>query len=83
MYIDELVNVPPLPEQRRIVETLDEAFEEIATARANAERNLQNARALFESHLQDLFTQHGEGWVEKPLRALARIKLRLHGICIK
>jgi type I restriction enzyme, S subunit len=46
------IPVPPLPEQRRIVGILDEAFEGIATAKANAEKNLQNARALFESHLQ-------------------------------
>ncbi|MEI7733656.1 MAG: restriction endonuclease subunit S [Verrucomicrobiota bacterium] len=42
---------PPLPEQQRIVGILDEAFAGLATARANAEKNLQNARALFESHL--------------------------------
>ncbi|MEQ1628604.1 MAG: restriction endonuclease subunit S [Nitrospira sp.] len=41
----------PLPEQQRIVGILDEAFEGIATAKANAERNLHNARALFESLL--------------------------------
>jgi type I restriction enzyme S subunit len=41
------VSIPPLPEQRRIVGILDEAFEGIATAKANAEKNLQNARALF------------------------------------
>lgn len=56
-----------LSEQRRIVGILDEAFEGIATAKANAEQNLQNARALFESHLQSVFTQRGEGWVEKSL----------------
>ena len=39
---------PPLPEQQRIVGILDEAFDGIASAKANAERNLQNARALFE-----------------------------------
>lgn len=43
--------LPSLSEQQRIVSILDEAFEGIATARANAEKNLQNARALFESHL--------------------------------
>ena len=59
--------LPPLPEQQRIVGILDEAFDGIATAKANAEKNLQNARALFESHLQSVFTQRGEGWVEKPL----------------
>ena len=59
--------VPPLAEQQRIVGLLDEAFEGLATAKANAEKNLQNARALFESHLQSVFTQRGPGWVERPL----------------
>src|ERR1035437_4537105 len=44
-----------LPEQQRIVGILDEAFEGIATAKANAEKNLQNAHSLFESHLQSVF----------------------------
>ena len=43
------IPVPPLPDQQRIVAILDQAFAGIATARANAEKNLQNARALFES----------------------------------
>ncbi len=59
-----ILPVPPLPEQRRIVGILDEAFAGIATAKANAEKNLQNAHALFESHLNTVFTQRGEGWVE-------------------
>ena len=41
--------LPPLAEQQRIVGILDEAFEGIATVKANAEKNLQNARALFET----------------------------------
>ncbi len=53
-----------LPEQRRIVGILDEAFAGLATAKANAEKNLHNARALFESHLQSVFSQRGKGWVE-------------------
>ena len=61
------IPVPPLAEQQRIVGVLDEAFEGLATAKANAEKNLQNARALFESHLQSVFTQRDPGWVEKPL----------------
>ena len=56
------IPVPPLPEQQRIVGILDEAFEGIATAKANAEKNLQNARALFESHLQSAFTRRGNSW---------------------
>lgn len=58
------VPVPPLSEQQRIVAILDEAFDGIATARANAEQNLQNARAIFKGHLQAVFSQRGEGWVE-------------------
>jgi type I restriction enzyme S subunit len=64
------IPLPPLPEQQRIVGILDESFEGIATAKANAEKNLQNARALFASHLQSVFAQRGEGWVEKPLAEL-------------
>ena len=51
------VPFPPLPEQQRIVGILDEAFEDIATAKANAEKNLQNARALFESYLHSIFEE--------------------------
>ncbi len=57
--------LPPLPEQQRIVGILDEAFGGIATAKANAEKNLQNARALFESYHNDLFSLRREGWEEK------------------
>jgi type I restriction enzyme S subunit len=64
------VTFPPLPEQQRIVGILDKAFEGIATAKANAEKNLQNARALFESYLQSVFTKRGEGWVEKRLEQI-------------
>lgn len=65
------IPIPPLLEQHRIVGILDEAFEGIATAKANAERNLQNARAIFESHLQYVFTQRGSKWVEKRLEEVA------------
>jgi type I restriction enzyme S subunit len=74
-FIEEYpVPVPPLPEQERIVGILDEAFDGIAKAKALAEANLQNARALFRSHLQSVFSQKGEGWVENPLSDLCDIK---------
>ncbi|EPJ5339394.1 MULTISPECIES: restriction endonuclease subunit S [Pseudomonas] len=53
-----------IEEQQRIVAILDEAFAGIATARSAAEQNRQNARALFESYLQSVFSQRGEGWEE-------------------
>ena len=71
-----LVSYPAsLPEQQRIVGILDEAFDGIATAKANAEKNLLNARALFESHLNAVFSQRGEGWVVKPIREVAKHSL--------
>ena len=69
-----------LAEQQRIVGLLDEAFEGIATAKANVGKNLHNARAIFESHLQSVFTQRGKGWKEKPLSELCDIK---HGFAFK
>ena len=54
-------NIPVPSEQRqhRIVTLLDEAFADIATAKANAEKNLQNARELFNSHL-DAIVVHAQ-----------------------
>ena len=64
---DTYIELPPIPEQQRIVAILDQAFADIEKARANAERNLKNARELFDSYLNQVFSQRGEGWVEKPL----------------
>jgi type I restriction enzyme, S subunit len=69
------VPIPPLPEQHRIVAILDEAFDGIAATKANAEKNLQNARALFESHLQSVFAERGEGWVVKPLGEIGKVSM--------
>jgi type I restriction enzyme S subunit len=67
------VPLPPLDEQQRIVTLLDEAFANIATAKANAEKNLQNARELFESQRQ-LLLQAQDGWHEATLAELCNIK---------
>jgi len=60
-------SIPPLPEQQQIVSILDQAFAAIDQARANVERNLQNAKELFQSKLNAVFSQRGEGWEEKRL----------------
>tara|TARA_R100000655_G_scaffold46942_1_gene83927 strand:- start:909 stop:2381 length:1473 start_codon:yes stop_codon:yes gene_type:complete len=59
--------LPPLPEQKRIVAILDEAFSGIDTAIANTEKNLANARELFESYLNSVLNPRGDGWTERPL----------------
>ncbi|MFM5503257.1 restriction endonuclease subunit S [Aeromonas veronii] len=69
-----LIPFPSLPEQQRIVGILDEAFEAIAVARANAEQNRQNARSLFESHLQSVFSLRGEGWIDSRLGEIAEVQ---------
>ena len=61
------ITVPPLAEQERIVGILDEAFEGIAAATAQAEKNLHNARELFQTVLQSTFSQKGDDWEETTL----------------
>ncbi len=75
--------LPPLPEQRRIVALLDQTFAAIATAKANAEKNLQNARALFESHLHSIFSCRRKGWDEKTLGNVCEyVNGKAHEQCI-
>ena len=62
-YKEIEIPLPPLPEQQRIVSILDKVFAAIARAKANAEQNLKNAKELFESYLQGVFENKGEGWV--------------------
>lgn len=62
------VLIPPLAEQRRIVAILDEAFAAIETATAAAEKNLANARELFESVLEQ------QDYDVRPLGELVKIK---------
>jgi type I restriction enzyme S subunit len=58
---------PPIEKQKQIVATLDKAFAAIDTAKANAEQNLQNAKELFESYLQNVFENKGDDWEEKTI----------------
>ena len=61
-------------EQKRIVAILDEAFAGIDTAIANTEKNLANARELFDSYLNSIFTQRGEGWNEATIEEVCQLK---------
>jgi type I restriction enzyme S subunit len=62
-----VVKIPPIDEQKRIMAILDEAFEGIDQAIRNTEKNLANARELFDSYLNKIFTQKGDDWEEKTL----------------
>ena len=61
------VPVPPLQEQQQIVAILDQAFKAIDQAKTNIEKNIANAKELFQSKLNDFFSQKGDGWEEKSL----------------
>ncbi|HNP65701.1 MAG TPA: restriction endonuclease subunit S [Woeseiaceae bacterium] len=66
------IPLPPLPEQKRIVAILDEAFAGIATAVASTEKNLANARELFESYLNSLFLRHAHIWTSRKLEQVCK-----------
>ncbi len=70
------IPLPPIAEQKRIVGILDEAFEGIDRAIAHTQKNLANARELFESYLNAIFTQKGDGWVEKKLQDILIVQPR-------
>ncbi|MEI8324638.1 MAG: restriction endonuclease subunit S [Betaproteobacteria bacterium] len=70
---DQAIPFPSLPEQQRIVTLLDESFDGIAIARANASKNLQNARAIFESQ-REVLLSFKPGWLEAPLAELCDVK---------
>ncbi len=60
-----------ITEQEHIVSILDEAFAAIDRAKQNVQRNLLNAKELFQSELNSVFTKKGEGWEEKKLKDIA------------
>ena len=63
------IPIPPLAEQKRIVAKIDAAFEKIDRLKTNAEKNLANAKELFQSALDEAFkTPKGD-------------KVRLRDVC--
>ncbi len=67
MIKEYTIPIPSLTEQKQIVALLDQAFAAIDQAQANIEKNIQNAKELFESKLNEIFSQKGDGWEEKSL----------------
>lgn len=71
------VPFPPLQEQKRIVSLLDTVFADLEQTRAKTEQNLKNARELFDSYLEQVFSQKGEGWVKYKMTDVCEIKSKL------
>jgi type I restriction enzyme S subunit len=67
-----VVPIAPIKEQKRIVKRLDAAFEQIDELKANAEKQLTEARALFQKSLSKAM-EPKEGWEEKTLKEVSTI----------
>ena len=67
-----IIPVPPLPEQQRIVDYLDSAFAKIDAMKANAEKSLNEAKALFQASLKEML-EPKEGWEEKRIDEVSSI----------
>jgi type I restriction enzyme S subunit len=52
---------------------LDEVFKKTTKVKENAEKNLQNTRELFESYLQSVFANQGDGWEEKKIGDVCKV----------
>lgn len=70
------IPIPPFPEQKRIVAILDQTFESIDKAKVNADKNLNNAKELFESYLQKIFN-NGRDWGIKELTEIVQERCNL------
>lgn len=87
------IPVPPLSDQQRIVSYLDAEFANIEALKANAEKQLQAAKDLFQAALKELLTPK-EGWKMKTIDSLqtdmyrgsgiTREQIRLEGVpCVR
>jgi len=74
LYKNEAFPFVKIDEQKQIVEILDTAFEALEKAKINLEKNLKNTKELFDSKLNEIFSQKGEGWEERKLEDLSDSK---------
>ena len=66
------IPIPPLSEQQSIVDYLDSAFAKIDTMKANAEKALNEAKALFQASLKEML-EPKEGWEEKKIKDIGSV----------
>ena len=64
------IPVPPLSEQQSIVDYLDSAFAKIDAMKANAEKRLNEAKALFQASLKEML-EPKEGWGKKQVKDMS------------
>lgn len=74
------VPLPPLDEQKRIVAVLDEAFEGLSRARANAEANLADARELFRAVVNEAFSSIPKTAIYDELQTLCDARGITYGV---
>lgn len=72
-YSQEEIVVPPLDEQLHIVSIIDEQLEKLNQAKENIEKNLQNAKDIFESYLQNIFANPWDNWEEKQIQEITKL----------
>ena len=72
------LSLPPIVVQKQIVEKLDSAFAEIDKAISVAQQNAENAKALFQSHLNDVFENSGKDWKVKTINEIGELIDSLH-----
>lgn len=70
---DYIIPIPPLSEQKEIVEYLDSSFAKIDKLKANAAKNLEEAKALFQSALKDAL-EPKEGWECRTIGEVCKLK---------
>lgn len=69
------IPLPPLSKQQEIASILDDVFESIELAKSNTEKNLKNAKELFESYLNSVFENKGDDWEEKTLGEIGKVSM--------
>ncbi|MDP3397352.1 MAG: restriction endonuclease subunit S [Methanoregula sp.] len=76
------IPIPPLSEQNHIVAILDDAFTAFDQGKANIEKNIENAREIFQSRLMEIFSRNDRGWEETKLGEVCyKITDGKHGDC--
>ena len=68
------IALPSISEQQRIIRIFDDSFIAVTKVKEIAEKNLQNARDLFESYLKKVFNKPDKGWEEKSLSDCFKMK---------